>query len=92
MCTSDILSFYKEELKNDDGNYISLLASIKGISKLEALDSMIDSTVEAQDRVGLALARDEKAKADWDKFREGYVAFHVAVGRYKLEELSLAQA
>lgn len=53
---------------------------------------MIDSTVEAQDRVGLALARDEEAKADWDKFREGYVAFHVAVGRYKLEELSLAQA
>ena len=36
--TSDILSFYKEELAGEWGHHISIVAKCRGISHIEALD------------------------------------------------------
>ena len=33
---SDILSFYKEEIKGETANYVSLVAASRGITKLDA--------------------------------------------------------
>jgi hypothetical protein len=48
---NDILSFYKEELAGESNNQISMIAARKGISRVEALEELADTTGELYERI-----------------------------------------
>lgn len=89
---SDIFSFYKEELDNEDTNHISLLASVRGWTKIQALQHLADFSVEGSTAAKDVLAAHPEAYEIFTKsFLPGYVGFHAAAAeRYKLNELDLA--
>ncbi|THU78045.1 terpenoid synthase [Dendrothele bispora CBS 962.96] len=85
--TNDILSFYKEEKAGDDMNYVTLLATTRKISKLEALRLLVDECISSHENILRILAPSKNATAIYQKFFQGYLAFHVYTERYKLNEL-----
>lgn len=87
LSTSDVFSFYKEELVGESVNYVSLIAAIRGISKIQALDSLSNDVVDAHKRCLQILSKD--AYEAYLRFSHGYVGFHVSLDRYKLNELKL---
>ncbi|EJD41663.1 terpenoid synthase [Auricularia subglabra TFB-10046 SS5] len=90
--TNDILSFYKEELAGDSVNHVSLTAQCRNISKLEALKLVADECAEAHLRVVETLQGDPVARAAWLSFANGYIGFHAASKRYRLDELRVSGA
>ncbi|KAF9257260.1 terpenoid synthase, partial [Marasmius fiardii PR-910] len=84
---NDILSFYKEELKEDQENLVTLLAKESGITKNEALQRIADDVAEADKIIMNGLAGDQMALECWKNFRRGYVCFHTSLSRYRLDEL-----
>ncbi|KAI0962583.1 terpene cyclase [Taiwanofungus camphoratus] len=83
---NDILSFYKEELAEETGNYIHGRAAVTGKPVLETLSQVIDETVAANQRVYTILG-DGDAKDAWERFAKGYICFHIGNARYRLLEL-----
>jgi len=78
---------YKEEIAGEEGNFISLLAARKMISKTKAHRQVTDETLES-DRVILELlGGNNEALEAYKRFRAGYVAFHTCSARYRLREL-----
>jgi hypothetical protein len=86
---SDILSFYKEEKAGDDMNYVSLLATTRKITKLQALRILVDEGIAAHERIVRILAPSKEASDLYQKFCQGYLGFHVYTERYRLDELAL---
>lgn len=89
MLSSDLLSFFKEELAGETLNYVSMSAKANGINKLQALKKLADETAQCYQRASQLLQSIPEA---WDAFREfavGYVEFHVLSVRYKLDQLDL---
>jgi Trichodiene synthase (TRI5) len=87
--SSDIFSFYKEELSGDCGNRICVSADIQGTSKLEVLQQLVDSAVDAHHRVIQILKPYHLALDAYRSFANGYVGFHAVLPRYKLKDLGL---
>ncbi|KAF5346174.1 hypothetical protein D9758_009928 [Tetrapyrgos nigripes] len=87
--TNDILSFYKEEKAGDDLNYVSLLATTRKITKLQALRTLVDEGIAAHERIVRILAPSREASDFYQKFCQGYLGFHVYTERYRLDELDL---
>ena len=85
--TSDIFSFYKEELVGETANFIHDRAIAEGTSTAQALDVTIEETVQAAQNIRCAL-KDNKERAVWEGFMTNYVAFHYYTARYKLRELT----
>ncbi|EIW74844.1 terpenoid synthase [Coniophora puteana RWD-64-598 SS2] len=83
----DVLSFYKEELSNDTSNYISRRAAAHGVSKISAFRDICDETIHANSQALNVLASEKQAYEAYKSFKEGYMYFHVASGRYRLHEL-----
>ncbi|KAF9259671.1 terpenoid synthase [Marasmius fiardii PR-910] len=86
-CMNDILSFYKEELKEDQENLVTLLAKESGITKYKALQNIADDIAEADKIIMNGLAGNQMALECWKNFRRGYVHFHTSLSRYRLDEL-----
>ncbi|KAF8874411.1 isoprenoid synthase domain-containing protein [Infundibulicybe gibba] len=86
---NDVLSFYKEELAGEGLNRVSLLADCYATSKQEALDTLVDGAVNANDRVLQILAPYPGACLAYQHFRQGYIGFHASLARYKLGELNI---
>ncbi|THU83755.1 terpenoid synthase [Dendrothele bispora CBS 962.96] len=87
--TNDILSFYKEETTGDDVNCVSLVATSRKISKLEALGILIDECVAAHQNAVKIITPCKEALEIYHKWMQGYLAFHVYAERYRLNELGL---
>ncbi|GBE82195.1 predicted protein [Sparassis crispa] len=83
---NDILSFYKEELEGETGNYIGDRGLVEGKSALEVLREVIDETVGAAERVRRILGEGE-ARDAWENFVRGYTSFHISSPRYRLQEV-----
>jgi hypothetical protein len=89
MSASDIMSFYKEELQGDNVNMVSFYAAGHGLSKIEALWSVVDETSEAHRRATRVLSLNEDAAEAWLKFQGPYIGFHAGTPRYRLHEIGL---
>ncbi|OCH85971.1 terpenoid synthase [Obba rivulosa] len=83
---NDILSFYKEELAGEVGNYISDRALVSGKPSLETLREVIDEAVAARERIHDILGEGD-IRDTWDAFVTGAIAFHVIDPRYRLQEI-----
>lgn len=83
------MSFYKEELVGDEVNQVSLIARCRRIAKSEALRLLEDDVVAAHDNILKILAPHRDALSAFKHFAQGYVAFHAALKRYRLDELDL---
>ena len=88
--SSDILSFYKEELAGETVNRISQLAVCRKISKERALNSLVSGAAGSHKRVFEILATHPGAHKAYASFSQGYIGFHAGLRRYKLDELHLA--
>lgn len=85
--SSDILSFYKEEIEGDNINTVSLSAASHGITKLDALHEIIDKTVQSHHNILKSLKPHSEAYNAYVSFVQGYVRFFAVVPRYKLQAL-----
>ena len=83
---SDILSFYKEELEGETGNYIHDRANVTQTSPRDTLLALIDDTVGAHERIRATLGPGP-ARDAWDAFAQGYISFHVGSPRYRLRDI-----
>ncbi|KAF9264348.1 terpenoid synthase [Marasmius fiardii PR-910] len=84
---SDVLSLYKEELEQDEENYVPMLAKEAGITKYEALKRRADEVVEANKNILKGLAGNQPALDCWLNFKNKFAHFHISSSRYKLNEL-----
>ncbi|KZT66299.1 terpenoid synthase [Daedalea quercina L-15889] len=83
---NDILSFYKEELAGETGNYVSDRAKACGKTREETLQEIVDETVLLVARIRRGLG-DGPVRDAWESFARGWLAFHVCSPRYRLREL-----
>ncbi|KZT12294.1 terpenoid synthase [Laetiporus sulphureus 93-53] len=83
---NDVLSFYKEELAGETGNYMSDRAIATGKTTLETLQEVIDETVVIVERIRKILG-EGKVRDAWEAFARGWIAFHTSSPRYRLREL-----
>ncbi len=86
LVCSDILSFYKEEVAGERGNYIHNRATVTQKDVNNVLMDVIGEVIEAVDRTQSVL-RGKEEKETWDNFVTGYAAFHYATPRYRLTEI-----
>jgi hypothetical protein len=81
------LSYYKEEIEGDSANYLSLMAASRALTKQDALNELIEKTVQAHDNVLKFLKPRPEAYSAYIAFFDGYIKFHATLRRYKLEEV-----
>ncbi|KAF8892456.1 Trichodiene synthase-domain-containing protein [Infundibulicybe gibba] len=89
---NDVLSFYKEELVQEDDNHISLIAKVRGCTKLEALRDLAAASAERSERILRILRSTNMQAHDMIAygFFPGYINFHaLSSKRYKLCDLRL---
>ncbi|KAK7057919.1 terpene synthase [Favolaschia claudopus] len=92
MClVNDVLSFYKEELAGETTNYVQLSARIEQKHSHRVLVEMVQEVGELHDRIAATLQEDPTALQAWLTFEYGYIAWHLALKRYKLSELGVSQ-
>lgn len=87
--SSDLLSFFKEELAGENLNFVSMSASSNNVTKIEALKRLADEVAQCYSRASQLL---QSTPAAWEAFRAfcvGYVGFHSLSVRYKLDQLQL---
>ncbi|KAI0315087.1 isoprenoid synthase domain-containing protein [Amylostereum chailletii] len=85
---NDVLSFYKEEVVHETGNYIRVDSRVRGVSPAQALVQCAEDTISAHDRATQILSEAHTGAADlvagWKAFVRGYIAFHFHSKRYLL--------
>ncbi|KAF8186249.1 isoprenoid synthase domain-containing protein [Pholiota molesta] len=84
---NDVLSFYKEEVAHETANYISVFARCHGITPMEAFEQLANDVARAHEQVCKILEADQDAYQAWQKFKDGYVGFHISSQRYLINEL-----
>ncbi|KAI0732213.1 Trichodiene synthase-domain-containing protein [Fomitopsis betulina] len=83
---NDVLSFYKEELAGETGNYMSDRARASGKSVQDTLQDVVDETIITVERIRNILGEGPVRDA-WESFASGWIAFHTHSPRYRLKEL-----
>ncbi|KAL7918471.1 isoprenoid synthase domain-containing protein [Trichoderma austrokoningii] len=84
---NDVLSFYKEMVAEETGNYIDQRAQMEQCDILTALQKVANEGIEAAERVFAGLADAPEYRANFAAFTKGYVHFHTATRRYRLQSL-----
>ncbi|KAF9468658.1 isoprenoid synthase domain-containing protein [Collybia nuda] len=89
--TNDTLSFYKESMDNEEGNYVTNRSLVHGKPPIRVLSEVADEAYAAYSRVSKSLKTQGTPEAykAWMTFVHGYITFHVTQGRYRLEELNI---
>jgi hypothetical protein len=89
---SDVLSFYKEELAGENGNYISNEASQRGENKNPVFRKLAHDVSLCISNTTNILEGSGEAKAALQRFIGGYVSFHTSFdSRYHLDDLFCLQ-
>jgi len=89
---SDVLSFYKEELAGENGNYISNAAKQRGEKKIPVLRELAHDVSLCVSRVANVLKGSGEAEAAFHCFVGGYVSAHASYdSRYHLDDLFPSQ-
>ncbi|CAK5270418.1 unnamed protein product [Mycena citricolor] len=85
MClTNDILSYYKEELAGETMGFVPLTARITGKSPFAVLRNMVQEVRELHHRIAATLSGDDDALQKWRTLEQGFVAWHLAIDRFRL--------
>ncbi|KAM0264870.1 hypothetical protein ACHAQJ_000386 [Trichoderma viride] len=84
---NDVLSFYKELLAEETGNYIDQRAQREEVDILTALQKVANEGIQAGERVLAGLANAPEYRANFSVFAKGIVHFHTAIPRYRLQQL-----
>ena len=84
---NDVISFYKELLAGEKGNYIDMRAQKEGIDVVVALRTLADEGICVRQRVLGALADEPEYRANFDAYAKGITHFHTSSPRYRLVEL-----
>ncbi|KAI0741289.1 terpenoid synthase [Daedaleopsis nitida] len=87
--TNDILSFYKEEIAGERGNYIHLRAAAEQVSPLEVLRRLTDEVLDTAFRIEQIVCDDAELAALWQGYLQRYLEFSIRTPRYRLAELGL---
>ncbi|KAJ7885896.1 isoprenoid synthase domain-containing protein [Mycena olivaceomarginata] len=85
--TNDVLSFYKEELAGETLNYVHVRSKTTSKPPKQVLMEMVQEVGNLHVRIAATLANHPEALAAWKTFENGFLAFHLAAGRYKLSHL-----
>ncbi|OOF98703.1 hypothetical protein ASPCADRAFT_2138 [Aspergillus carbonarius ITEM 5010] len=90
---NDLLSFYKEELKEGDcPGFIQDYAMVHGATSLQALRQLRHETLEEVRKIRNILAGDPVLSERINQFIYGYIFYHLCAGRYRLDELDIPAA
>lgn len=87
---SDLLSFYKEESDGETVNRPSFLATLHGSTKIEAVYELMEESITAYKRAVQMLSSDKQALQAFQNFSRGFISFHTALPRYRLDELGVS--
>lgn len=68
---------------------MSLVAASRGLTKRDALQVVIEKTMQAHQNILECLRPHLDAYDAYVAFFDGYIGFHAALRRYKLEEVML---
>ncbi|KIO28262.1 hypothetical protein M407DRAFT_22475 [Tulasnella calospora MUT 4182] len=85
---NDLLSFYKELLAGEAGNYMIIMALSQGRDSIDVLRETAKDLIDTSQRI-LAMAEgDETLVQHLHDFMDGYIQFHLAAEyRYHLDDL-----
>lgn len=89
MILSDILSFYKEEMRGEEANYVSLVAASQVLAKEEIFTKLADDVAKSANQINNIQKGDLAAYHAWSRFKAGFVYFHTSSARYKLDHLHM---
>ncbi|CRG90153.1 hypothetical protein PISL3812_07195 [Talaromyces islandicus] len=91
---NDLLSFYKEELKEEDcPGFIQSHAKVHSTTtSLQSLLQLRIETVDEVRKIRSILSDDAILTERIDRFIHGYIFYHLCSGRYRLEELNVPAA
>ncbi|RAK98743.1 terpenoid synthase [Aspergillus ibericus CBS 121593] len=90
---NDLLSFYKEELKEDDcPGFVQNYAKVHGSTSLQALRQLRHATIKEVRNIRSILADDAPTTERINQFIYGYIFYHLSAGRYRLAELNIPAA
>ncbi|KAL7893864.1 isoprenoid synthase domain-containing protein [Trichoderma sp. SZMC 28014] len=81
---NDVISFYKELLAEEKGNYIDMRAQRENITVLEALDTLADEGIQVRERVLKVLKDEPEYRANFDTYAKGITHFHTSSPRYRM--------
>jgi len=85
--TNDILSIYKEELGNETTSYVYVQSKTTLKHPKRVLVEMVREVGDLHTHIAAALERQPEALAAWKAFENGYIAWHLTLGRFRLSEL-----
>lgn len=84
---NDVISFYKELLAGEKGNYIDMRAQKDGVDVVAALRTLAEEGILVRNRVLAALADEPEYQANFDAYAKGITHFHTSSPRYRMVEL-----
>ncbi|KAM7192036.1 Isoprenoid synthase domain containing protein [Naviculisporaceae sp. PSN 640] len=87
---NDVISFYKEALAGEQGNYVDMRAHRDGTDLLVALRTVADEGIAARNRI-VQMLKDRGASREFrdmfDAYVTGLTKFHTNCPRYRVAEL-----
>ncbi|KAK7966476.1 uncharacterized protein PG986_000753 [Apiospora aurea] len=84
---NDVISFYKELLAGEKGNYIDMRAEKDGVDVVAAQRALAEEGVAVYHRVLATLADAPEYRANFEAYARGITHFHTSSPRYRLREL-----
>ncbi|KAG8937378.1 hypothetical protein FRC00_006414 [Tulasnella sp. 408] len=85
---NDVLSFYKELLSGETGNYMILMAASQDRDSVDVLHETAKDLADTSQRILAMAGGDEALVQHLQGFMDGYIQFHLAaVYRYHLDDL-----
>ncbi|RYP93663.1 hypothetical protein DL770_000194 [Monosporascus sp. CRB-9-2] len=88
---NDVISFYKEELANDDRNYIHNRAMCEEKEPLIVLKDVKREVEDCVARIRAILKGRGIYAESWEMHMRGHIAMHTTNPRYRLAELGLGE-
>ena len=80
------MSFYKEELAGETGNYMSDRARASGKPVEDTLQQVVRETIVIVERIRNILGQGPVRDA-WESLASGWIAFHTHSSRYRLKDI-----
>ena len=90
---NDLLSFYKEEIKEEDcPGFVQNYVMVHSSTSLHALRQLRHETTKKVRKIRSILASDRIMAKRLDQFVNGYIFYHLCAERYRLDELNIPAA
>jgi hypothetical protein len=84
---NDVISFYKELLAGEKGNYIDMRAQRDEVTVLAALNTLAEEGIRVRERVIAALSDEPEYQANFETYAKGITHFHTSSPRYRMTGL-----